>query len=71
VGKKKVKKGVDQASKLPNSISLKIKFFFIKKIKFEFSWKKKVTPNNKCRLRLLKLERIKDFLLMEQEFIQN
>lgn len=30
-----------------------------------------VTPNAKCRLRLLKLERIKDYLLMEQEFIEN
>ena len=30
-----------------------------------------VAPNNKCKLRLLKLERIKDFLLMEQEFITN
>mmetsp|Transcript_52485 Transcript_52485/g.123174 ORF Transcript_52485/g.123174 Transcript_52485/m.123174 type:complete len:441 (+) Transcript_52485:124-1446(+) len=30
-----------------------------------------VTPNAKCRLRLLKLERIKDYLLMEEEFIQN
>ena len=27
-------------------------------------------PTTKCRLRLLKLERIKDFLLMEEEFIQ-
>eukprot|EP00924_Labyrinthula_sp_SR-Ha-C_P013969 maker-scaffold_5-snap-gene-19.3-mRNA-1 protein AED:0.02 eAED:0.02 QI:89/1/1/1/1/1/3/265/442 len=30
-----------------------------------------VLPNNKCKLRLLKLERIKDFLVMEEEFIQN
>lgn len=30
-----------------------------------------VFPSSKCKLRLLKLERIKDFLLMEQEFIQN
>merc|ERR1712117_1006852 len=30
-----------------------------------------VTPHSKCRLRLLKLERIKDFLLMEEEFIKN
>lgn len=30
-----------------------------------------VTPNTKCRLRLLKLERVKDYLLMEEEFIQN
>ncbi len=30
-----------------------------------------VIPTNKCKLRLLKLERIRDYLLMEQEFIQN
>ena len=30
-----------------------------------------VTPHARCRLRMLKLERIKDFLLMEEEFIQN
>lgn len=29
-----------------------------------------VAPNAKCRLRLLKHERIKDYLLMEEEFIQ-
>merc|ERR1719272_697252 len=29
-----------------------------------------VTPNSKCRLRLLKHERIKDYLMMEEEFIQ-
>ncbi|OII71983.1 26s proteasome subunit 4 [Cryptosporidium andersoni] len=28
-----------------------------------------IVPNTKCRLRLLKLERVKDYLLMEQEFI--
>lgn len=30
-----------------------------------------VFPTSKCKLRLLKLERIKDYLLMEQEYIQN
>lgn len=30
-----------------------------------------VFPNTKCKLRLLKLERIKDFLLMEEEYIRN
>lgn len=30
-----------------------------------------VTPLTKCRLRLLKLERIKDYLLMEEEFVTN
>jgi len=28
-----------------------------------------VVPNSKCKLRLLKLERVKDYLLMEQEFV--
>merc|ERR1712241_1105300 len=30
-----------------------------------------VTPHTKCRLRLLKMERIKDYLLMEEEYIKN
>uniref|UniRef100_A0A915DMZ4 Proteasomal ATPase OB C-terminal domain-containing protein n=1 Tax=Ditylenchus dipsaci TaxID=166011 RepID=A0A915DMZ4_9BILA len=30
-----------------------------------------VTPITRCRLKLLKFERIKDFLLMEEEFIKN
>lgn len=30
-----------------------------------------VTPLTKCKLRLLKLERIKDYLLMEEEFVTN
>merc|ERR1712188_121400 len=30
-----------------------------------------VTPSTRCRLRLLKLERVKDFLLMKEEYIQN
>merc|ERR1712194_100003 len=30
-----------------------------------------VTPHTKCNLRLLKQERIKDYLLMEEEFIRN
>ena len=30
-----------------------------------------VTPSSKCKLRLLKLERVKDFLLLEAEFIRN
>lgn len=29
-----------------------------------------ITPSTKCKLRLLKLERIKDYLLMEHEFVQ-
>ncbi|KNA10074.1 hypothetical protein SOVF_147780, partial [Spinacia oleracea] len=30
-----------------------------------------VTPHTKCKLRLLKLERVKDYLLMEEEFVAN
>jgi len=30
-----------------------------------------VVPNSKCKLRMLKLDRVKDFLLLEQEFIRN
>jgi 26S proteasome regulatory subunit T2 len=30
-----------------------------------------ITPTAKCRLRLLKLERVKDWLLMEEEFVAN
>lgn len=30
-----------------------------------------IMPNSKCRLRLLKQERVKDYLLMEEEFIKN
>jgi 26S proteasome regulatory subunit T2 len=31
----------------------------------------KVYPTAKCKLRLMKMDRIKDFLLLEQEYIQN
>jgi 26S proteasome regulatory subunit T2 len=34
---------------------------------FNFS----VTPITRCKLKLLKYERIKDYLLMEEEFIKN
>ena len=30
-----------------------------------------ITPNAKCKLRMLKLDRVKDFLLLEEEFIRN
>jgi len=46
--KKKKKKGVDIASKLPT-----------------------VTPISKCLLRMRKYERIKDYLLMEEEFVKS
>jgi len=46
--KKKKKKGVDIAAKLPL-----------------------VTPNSKCLLRMRKFERIKDYLLMEEEYVKS
>ena len=30
-----------------------------------------VFPSTRCKLKLLKMERIKDFLLLEEEFVQN
>lgn len=30
-----------------------------------------IAPSSKCRLRLLRQNRVKDYLLMEQEFIKN
>ena len=48
IGRKKKKKGIYNAVKLP-----------------------KVAPNSKCRLKLLRLDRVKDYLLMEEEFIKN
>lgn len=30
-----------------------------------------VYPNTKCKLKLLRLERLKDFLLLEEEFLSN
>lgn len=48
IGRKKKKKGIYDAVKLP-----------------------KVTPNSRCRLKLLRQLRVKDYLLMEEEFIQN
>jgi len=30
-----------------------------------------IVPTSKCRLRLLRQERVKDYLLMEEEFIKN
>jgi hypothetical protein len=30
-----------------------------------------VMPTSRCKLRLLRLERIKDWLLMEEEFLNN
>jgi 26S proteasome regulatory subunit T2 len=30
-----------------------------------------IAPSSKCKLRMLKLDRVKDYLLLEQEFIRN
>lgn len=45
--KKKKRRGVDVASKLPT-----------------------ITPTSKCLLRMRKFERIKDYMLMEEEYIK-
>jgi len=62
--------GPDVASKLPEGI-----LFTVNKIYytiFFYTWIYFVVcPHSKCRLKLLKLERIKDYLLMEEEFIVN
>lgn len=55
VGRKKKSKGIEAAAKLPTSNFI---ILFI------------VTPITKCRLRQLKLQRIKDYLLMEEEIIE-
>lgn len=35
------------------------------------AWVFLVFPNTRCRLKTLKMERIKDYLLLEEEFVQN
>lgn len=30
-----------------------------------------ITPNTRCKLRALRLERIKDFMMLEEEFVDN
>lgn len=47
-----------------------IRNFFSLTVNFPV-WTFTVTPHARCRLRLLKAERIKDYLLLEQEFIRN
>ena len=72
VGRKK-KRGKNvgpQAYKVPTGKKKKFKKTIIKKLK-KIIFLKKVTPTTRCRLRLLKLERVKDYLLMEEEYIQN
>ena len=50
-----------------NRINCKLQAPSIIKLSFVIT----VTPHTQCRLKLLKLERIKDYLLMEEEFIRN
>ena len=64
IGRKKRKKGVEQSTKLPQSKFLCKRLFNSN----DFSL---VVPMSKCRLRLLRQERVKDYLLMEEEFIKN
>jgi len=84
VGKKRKKvKGPEAASKLPQAIKINFNFnsyfkksfiedfIFFTIFKIIFLFPNQVTPHTKCRLKLLKLERIKDYLLMEEEFIRN
>ncbi len=60
VGRKRRKKGTDISSKLPQS-----------KHPVPGLTCRAVNPMTKCRLRLLRAERVKDYLLMEEEFIKN
>jgi 26S proteasome regulatory subunit T2 len=46
--RKKKKKGLDLASKLPN-----------------------ISPNSKCLMRMRKLERVKDYLMMEEDYVKS
>ena len=65
IGKrKKGGRGPDTASKLPTGLFLNNSAIYNKSLFL-------VTPHTRCRLKLLKFERIKDYLLMEEEFIKN
>ena len=57
IGRKKKKKGIEASTKLPQSNSSKVNII--------------VNPVTKCRLKLLRTERVKDYLIMEEEFIKN
>ena len=59
--KKKNRKGVDISGKLPQSkwIVTALTLYLV------------VNPVSKCRLKLLRTERVKDYLIMEEEFIKN
>lgn len=74
MGKKRRRtKGPDTALKLPQGFEIVTCFalFGLKTIRNSCLYKLSVTPHTKCRLKLLKLERIKDYLLMEEEYIRN
>lgn len=69
IGKKKRRRGPAQAAKLPKGKcwrSAAAACHDVTRIVLVA-----VFPTAKCKLRQMKLERIKDFLLMEAEFIKN
>ena len=77
IGKKKRKRGPAQATKLPKGkLVLCMVYFYVYMHVIcckcmPDSCFPPVYPTAKCKLRQMKLERIKDFLLMEAEFIRN
>lgn len=68
--KRRKKKGPPAAVKIPAGLCFAPPLPIARRLLIRFSVVA-VFPTSKCKLRLLKLERIKDYLLMEQEFIQN
>jgi 26S proteasome regulatory subunit T2 len=73
VGKKK-KKGPDAASRLPTGRPWWCRWFGVvggaSRSRLPH-YPHPVHPNTRCKLKLLKMERIKDYLLLEEEFVQN
>lgn len=68
IGKRKKKSGPDVVHKLPqglclSTLSLGVCCFRLTLLRFGCC---AVTPHMNCKLRLLKLQRIKDYLLMEE-----
>ena len=71
VGKKKRKKGPAASTKVPTGVSAAVSSCQQCRCLIFSSSFAPVYPTSKCKLRQMKLERIKDFLLMEEEFIRN
>ena len=66
------KRGAPAATKIPQGSNVKNRQVISPYTLFtDIIYYSTVFPTSKCKLRLLKLERIKDFLLMEEEFIRN